>query len=330
MSNRRRLLFSNSKNRNNIVAGDILCAQINGDKIVIDAADYASIPSDWTPIGVVVIPPSHNVYGTGEGAAISLKWMDYNDPDNGSLSDTTSTRNIYFGGNYGESSANFGNINLTDNNTPPTISYPMYVYNFHFGYLPIQDSQSGIICSTDSKTAYDNTVGNWLIPSPYLNDGSRNPGYYTTEYSAGDTILEGDTILGGNALSDFNGKSHTNYLIYTSIDQYNWRTASTITNEYSKGYSPAACCCWRYHTIGTNQGDWYMPAMGEIGYGISRRIDINNSMTNIGGAPCNFLTSSTQHTVYMSLYVFTCGMDGYVEAYEATSYPRLIRPFIRF
>lgn len=39
-----------------------------------------------------------------------------------------------------------------------------------------------------------------------------------------------------------------------------------IENKTGNGYYPAACCCWRYHTLGTNQGDWYLPTLGELGY----------------------------------------------------------------
>jgi hypothetical protein len=46
-----------------------------------------------TPIGVVVIPTSHNVYGTGECAIVSLNTMSCNTPDTGNL--TSSLSGIY-------------------------------------------------------------------------------------------------------------------------------------------------------------------------------------------------------------------------------------------
>lgn len=66
------------------------------------------------------------------------------------------------------------------------------------------------------------------------------------------------------ALTDVDGKQHTEILLNYATAQENWRTDQTITKSGDPGYSPAACCCWRYHTLGTQQGDWYLPAAGEI------------------------------------------------------------------
>ena len=61
------MIDSGGKNRAGIVAGDILRAKEDGSRYVFDADDYVDIAStDWTQIGIVVIPPSHTV-GTNQG-----------------------------------------------------------------------------------------------------------------------------------------------------------------------------------------------------------------------------------------------------------------------
>lgn len=65
-------------------------------------------------------------------------------------------------------------------------------------------------------------------------------------------------------ITDVSGKQHTEIMLNYATAQENWRTDSTITKSGGPGYSPAACCCWRYHTLGTQQGDWYLPAAGEF------------------------------------------------------------------
>lgn len=63
--------------------------------------------------------------------------------------------------------------------------------------------------------------------------------------------------------------------------QLNWKTDDVINNSSDGYYAPAACCCWRYHTIGTQQGDWYVPAVGEWGYAAVRCQIINDTINNI-------------------------------------------------
>lgn len=304
---RRRAMMEQGGNtisgKDSAVAGDILCANSDGLKMVVKAADYASIPSGYEAIGVVVIPPSHDVYGTGEGAAMSLRYMNIHSPDIGS----DSTQRLYWGQRDTDISFPFlGFINTT--NTPnPTIS------SSSTSYLP-SDNIIGAQCITDPKAYY---MYSPYAPSPYLSNGSRNEYYYTTKYTA------------QNAFSDFNGKGNTNILCSLATAQSDWRTASTITNSDDKGYSPAACCCWRYNTVGTNQGDWYLPAMGELGYLEARLKTIQNSMSNIGGI---ILTSSSVWTSTSYSYRDACYMslnDGYATSYYKYYYFSAIS-FIRF
>ena len=84
-----------------------------------------------------------------------------------------------------------------------------------------------------------------------------------------------------NALADFNGVENTEILIGLASGQTGWETSETITNSYSGGCFPAACCCWRYSTEGTSQGDWYLPACGELGYVCARRGAINAALTYV-------------------------------------------------
>lgn len=99
-----------------------------------------------------------------------------------------------------------------------------------------------------------------------------------------------------NALSDFAGKSNTEFLCSKATGQENWRTDDTITNEIMTGYHPAACACWRFHTVGTSQGDWYLPACGELGYCCVRYKLINKTIAALqawsGKTYCSLTTNS--------------------------------------
>lgn len=51
---------------------------------------------------------------------------------------------------------------------------------------------------------------------------------------------------------------------FRNYNPYNWKTSETINNVTTNNNYPAGFCCWRYHTDGTNQGDWYLPSSGEV------------------------------------------------------------------
>lgn len=70
----------------------------------------------------------------------------------------------------------------------------------------------------------------------------------------------------GAAITDMNGKANTQAVLQYATAQTNWRTDSAITNTNQEGNYPLFECAWRYHTSGTSQGDWYVPALGQVYY----------------------------------------------------------------
>lgn len=250
------------------VAGDYCFYDKTADKIIIIDQTKWSVDkypsSKYTPIGVVVVPGSHNVYGDGSCGVMSLKEMNYSTPDTGS----TSYQYMYWG-HYGNDISNLPNLDQvpvgnTSNGIPTSQT--------SYAIIP-SDKFSGAQCAHDTDAYYYSSSYSYA-PSPYLTDGSRNPGYYQTTSPSSSS----------NALADFDGKGNSEILWGLATAQSNWRTASTITNNSGDNYLPAACCCWRYHTEGTQQGDWYLPACGELGYIMPPFNKINEAITKMRNA----------------------------------------------
>ena len=89
----------------------------------------------------------------------------------------------------------------------------------------------------------------------------------------------------GTAITDMNGKANTEIYLTYATGQTDWRTASAITASGLNGIVPACELAWRYHTSGTVQGDWYIPAAGQIYGSIMSYFDlINESLSLANGA----------------------------------------------
>ena len=192
---------------------------------------------------MVVVPGIHDVYGDGSCGVMSLKPMNCNTPSTGG----TSEQEMYWGVR-GTDILTLPNLDqVPTGNTANGIP----TGQTNIGLLP-SDKFSGTQCAHDTDVSYFNTLV-LPIPSPYLTDGSRNPGYYQTSSPSSSN----------NALADFDGIGNTEKIITQrgTKDYNSWTPGRTTAADY-----PAASCCDMFYTEGTSQGDWYLPACGELGY----------------------------------------------------------------
>lgn len=291
--------------------------------LIVEAYEFSvsEYPStNYSPIGVVVIPGYHNVYGDNSCAVISLKYMNYSTPDTGS----TSYQNMCWGQDDVDIS------DMTNYSKVCHVGYKGSISNITQGitgeaYLP-SDKFSTFQNPYDTDTYYYWDTDYSLIPSPYDNYDGRNPAYYQTSDPSSTT----------NAMSDFDGVGNTTKLTNLATAQSDWKTASTITDKHYNSYYPAACCCWRYHTDGTKQGDWYLPACGELGYIVAKYNKIQQSFSKLISAygstvvaqlgDSNSYWSSTEFSSYGARTV--SASDGKVRL-DGKNYGSCVRAFLR-
>lgn len=257
------------------VAGDaVLYDQTNDHLVIVSSNDVAKCATGYTPVGVVVVPGNHDVYGDGSCGIMSLKYMSCKNKEGSSIFVT----NMYWGDYDGIDPSILpyrSVVSIGNNSEGTTISADSY------GYLPSLQV-SDYPCLHDTDVYYQ--VSDHQSPSPYLTDGTRNPGYYS-----------GITPSSSNSLADFDGKSNTNKII-TARGIKDYTSWSPIA--YNKSHYPAASCCDMFYTDGTQQGDWYLPACGELGYLVPVFDHINEFITSI----LNTYGASIGDTLYRSNY----------------------------
>ena len=276
------------------VAGDVCVVDNNTlDKYFIEPDTIESINFDcYTPIGVVVVPASHTDDGTAR--VISLASMDYNNPEVGR---TDGHVGIAWGG-YSSDISTLPNLTRAPSigNSPTELTGEQTLKEWLGLNAPEMSSDyydNEYRNPYDTATCYGRSYQ--CVPSPYLNDGSKNLIYHSTDNT-------------GNAYADMDGKGNTEKILAVdNASDTSWQTASTIINTgYTETIHPAAQCCWRYHTVGTNQGDWYLPAGGELGYLASRWKAIDTSINKIISSGfealafpvVNYWWSSTEYSSY--------------------------------
>lgn len=184
--------------------GDIVYKTVDGKFKAID-------PSEWniglgTAVGVCVIPTSHDVYGTGECAIISLKQIG---PEEwgGLDTDIEALENIK------------EQPYTTDTIAQGTIETSLNCY------LP-SDKFNAVANPLDEGTAWSDKVKNSLYcPSPYDVDGLRN------------------TLVNVGGLNDFDGYGNTEKIINALGDEnegnYAAKAVTTITSGGLDWYLPA-------------------------------------------------------------------------------------------
>ena len=235
-------------------------------KIVVLGDDYTTdtFPtSAYTPIGVVVIPASHNVHGDGIPTMMSLVNMSCNTPESGS----TSNQSMLWG-DYGTDISSLPNLNQVAYVGTGTTIGDTIIGTSAYTYLS-SDAFDTVANPYDEGTGYYSGDTSYRqSPSPYVTGGGRNPLYYQTT-SPSSTA---------NCLADFDGRGNTDKILAQRGDKdySTWKPGNNTEADY-----PAASCCDIFHTVGTNQGDWYLPSAGEFGYVIARFNAINNSINKL-------------------------------------------------
>ena len=238
-------------------------------------------------IGVCVIPK--NFLPDGKARIMSLKEMDYKNPESGSLQHV----GMYWG-QY-EVDTELPNLDKFTTIDPNAIgSYEgTTIGSNSYGYVYLSSNRKdedlywkiGEENNIDKGTHWNSNKDEetiFYIPSPYMKVNGKD--VLCPEYNS-------------NATSDFDGKGNTDILtsLHTVED---WKTVSKITNEEKKPCYPAAVCCARYKTEGTNSGDWYLPTIGELGFIMPRFKEIQGSFQTLGERVA--ITLATGYSCYWS------------------------------
>lgn len=277
----------------NSVAGDVVSYDSTNHCYLIQKANSVV----GTPIGIVIIPGSHNVYSDNSTLIMSLNPMNCTTPTTGGSSEQA----IYWG--VYETAVSglplYNHVVMCNNGGTPISTASGYST---YSNLPGDvSSWTGSTCPTDSVTKYKTASDTSVSPSPY-NGSARNPVYYQTSSPSVST----------NCLSDFNGRLNTDLLLkQRGAKDYNtWKPGVTTEADFS-----AASCCDMYYTKGTEQGDWYLPSAGEFGYAVARMTAINSSLSTLGypqlSTSTYYWTSTGYDTLFSRLIYFSNGAITY-------------------
>lgn len=221
--------------------------------------DILDLSSGFVPIGIKIVNAGYFAKNSPD-IYMGLKLMCCGDPDNGFAQAGNKIYKIVDGQKIYEDNPYWGFYNKELNDlqyfnkicyTDETKTEPSdYVY-------PQTDDWTKIPTNANSTPLYPAPNNRGFYSDPAL-------GYIINLLNDDDT-LNRNLLDETCAASDWNGKLNTQKIIAQFGNyQLNWKTDPTITNTYSEYFSPAAACCWRYHTATTNQGDWYLPAFSEV------------------------------------------------------------------
>ena len=335
------------------VGGEAIIALSNasGDIEYVKNSELSAFKAEnaeYTPIGIVVIPKTHTQVILKDGdprkgcnIVMSLKPMSYSTPDGGG----TEEKYMRWGGSTIDI-AELTNYNVVNSYSDTTQDSGTLTTNSEV-YLP-SDLFTGVpsnVCP--SIKYYDNSpIATNLAPSPYKvvdGDWLPNEDYYTTRVSS------------VNALSDFEGPTNTK-VITDKVTVADWKSVIPIANSSNEGNYPAACCCARFKTRGTNSfvdmlnlntdvdteeywkrnKVWYMPACGELGYILPNLSANNTALSNISSLygstvavqlkTIDAYRSSSEYSDNFAMVVYTTdgivasrakGVDYYVRAFCA-------------
>ena len=283
--------------------------------------DYPT--SKYTPMGVVVIPQDF-LAEESEARMMSLVEMSAKTPEVGS----TSYEYMNWGGFAYDTYRDIDGLENLSSKYQQCIGTDGELIGSqnNWGYLP-SDKFDNYPAPSDKLAGYYYSDGSVYIPSPYSYE------WASQMYGKG---KNGDSFL-----ADINGKTNTDVLIAAETLQSTWQTDDAIisTTSGERDYTshfPPALCCRRFHVGNTVAGDWYLPAIGELGYVMPRWIVIKAALSQVravAGAQFAALLgeidiywSSSENSQVYAYYLYTD--DGYVGD-RNKNYGSCVRAFSR-
>ena len=146
------------------------------------------------------------------------------------------------------------------------------------------------------KKLYNTTEGYGYLTADWIT-GTYNkiPSLYDIDNNWNLTQLG---TINESIVTDINGKTNTRNILLLATGQANWQTDTSITNMCDNNYAPAACCCARYHTLGTQAGDWYLGGGAEMSLIIVNKNNINNKLLQLSQLYNDECISSIENDAY--------------------------------
>lgn len=292
------LTISEIVSKSNTRRGDILVFNGYTTAYVRPSFTGLGLHINCTPIGVVVLGDEENniICGQHKTISMSLLEMSPNSPDSG----TTGSEAIYIIASLNSAYQSLSRMRTvgyrmihnasvssggTEKLDTPVLTGDVYVswegWRDNYTGMTIDDLQYSFTEPTGTTVKYVFTE------QPYEN-GKPNPAFFDRyEY----INTSGNTVF--NPISLFNGKDHMKNILaahqnliddianngYTGTTGLcvDWKTSDTIPRTYK--HSPqASLLAWRFSTIGTSQGDWFIPSLGEAVYMTANAFILNNSL----------------------------------------------------
>lgn len=197
-------------------------------------------------------------------------------------------------GFFGENEpARFMSLKYMNCNTPETGS--LSAYSMSWG-----NNETDITTIDNIQTTYNGGSNNGYFTVDYYNSSSQAnkiPSMFNENNEWNISVLGAANQY---AVTDIDGKNKTNKILATATSQPTWMTDTSIIDESDAGYTPAACCCARYHTIGTEVGDWYLGASGEMSMILVQKTAINAKLAQIAAVYSTDSISSLANSNYWS------------------------------
>jgi len=239
------------------------------------SSQSAELISGKTPIAIMVAPADHFV--DGKARWMSLRNMSLTSPNIGTV---TTGNSIIWGKSgtiYNKTLAGTPNLDLEqlvagNYKVDPDLFYDDPINKIggmtHFpsdqfkaGRRASVWPKNGVIGKSSGKVYYprDKRYGIFLDKNSTLEANHTAPGLFDRNGALNHDIGVGQVF------TDLDGAANTDVLIaLESVED--WATSATMDNTVKDNHFPAACLTRRYRTAGTNAGDWYLPAIGELAY----------------------------------------------------------------